>query len=97
MALQSKQRALDIRLELFGEEHSSTADSYYSLGVTQHEVGDIDAAFKSQQRGLDIKLKLFREEQFNSLDGYYSLGIKKNELGDFSSDRTEWLDILDYK
>lgn len=97
LALQSKQRALDIRLELFGEEHSSTAESYYSLGVTQHEVGDIDAAFKSQQRGLDIKLKLFREEQFNSLDGYYSLGIKKNELGDFSSDRTEWLDILDYK
>ena len=97
LALQSKQHALDIRLKLFGEEHSSTADSYYSLGVTQHEVGDIDAALKSQKRGLDIKLKLFRGEQFNSLDGYYSLGIKQNELGDYSSDRTEWLDILDYK
>ena len=97
MALKSKKRALDIRLELFGEEHSSTADSYYSLGITQHEAGDIQAALESQQRGLEIKLKLFREEQFNSLDGYYSLGIKQNEPGDFSSDRTEWLDLLDYK
>ena len=97
LALQSKQRALDIRLKLFGEEHSSTADSYYSLGVTQLEARDIDAALKSQQRGLDIKLKLFREEQFNSLDGFYSLEIKQNELGEYSSDRTEWLDILDYK
>ena len=97
LALKSKKRALDIRLELFGEEKSSTADSYYSLGVTQREAGDIQAALESQQRGLQIKLNLFREEQFNSLDGYYSLGIKQNELGDFSSDRTEWLDILDYK
>ena len=97
LAVQSKQRALEIRLRLFGEEHSSTADSYFSLGVTQHEAGDIDAALKSQQRALDIKLKLFREEQFNLLDGYYSLGIKHNELGDYSSDRTQWLDILDYK
>ena len=97
LALQYKKRALDIRLELFGEEHSSTADSYYSLGVTQHAAGDIEASFKSQQRGLDIKLKLFREEQFNTLNGFYSLGIKQNEPGDYSSDRTEWLDILDYK
>ena len=97
MALQSKQRALDIRLRLFGEEHPSTADSHYSLGVTQHEAGDIDAARKSQQRAFDIRLKLFREQQFNSLDGYYSLRIKQNELGDCSSDRREWLDILDYK
>ena len=33
-ALQSKQRALDIRLKLFGEEHASTAESYHTLGDT---------------------------------------------------------------
>ena len=34
-ALQSHQRALAIRIKLFGEEHESTAGSYFSLGVTQ--------------------------------------------------------------
>ena len=34
-ALQSHQRALTIRLKLFGEDHESTADSYRQLGVTQ--------------------------------------------------------------
>ena len=39
-ALQSDQRALAIRIKLFGEEHESTADSYRELGVTQHNMGD---------------------------------------------------------
>ena len=58
-ALQSKQCALDIRLKLSGEQHSSTADSYHSLGVTQHEQGDVSSALQSKQRALDINLKLF--------------------------------------
>ena len=39
-ALQSHQRALAILIELFGEEHESTADSYRELGVTQHQMKD---------------------------------------------------------
>ena len=61
-ALQFAQRALDIRRQLFGEEHSSTADSYHSLGVTQHKLGDITSALRSKQRALDIRCKLFGEE-----------------------------------
>ena len=38
-ALQSHQRALAIRIKLFGEEHESTADSYRELGVTQRKYG----------------------------------------------------------
>ena len=61
-ALQSKQRELDIRIKLFGEEHQSTALSYYSLGMTQRELGDFKAALQSYQRALDIRIKLFGEE-----------------------------------
>ena len=43
-ALQSYQRALDIRVKLFGEEHPDTAESYFSLGVTQHAPGDLLSA-----------------------------------------------------
>ena len=46
-ALESKQRELDIRIKLFGEEHQITAVSYYSVGITQRELGDFKAAFQS--------------------------------------------------
>ena len=46
-ALQSNQRALDIRIKLFGEEHESTADSFRQLGVTQHMMGDFTSALQS--------------------------------------------------
>ena len=34
-APQSEQRALAIRLNLFGEEHAKTADSYRQVKITQ--------------------------------------------------------------
>ena len=40
-ALQSHQRALDIRLEMFGEKHEKTADSYHELGTTQWKMDDL--------------------------------------------------------
>jgi len=72
-ALQSKQRALDIRLELFGEEHASTAESYHSLGTTRHELGDFSSALSFAQRALDIRRKLFGEEHSSTADSYHLL------------------------
>ena len=46
-AVQSHQRALAIRIKLFGEEHESTADSYRHLAVTQHMMGDFTSALQS--------------------------------------------------
>ena len=43
-ALHSHQRALAIRIKLFGEEHESTADSYWDLGVIQYEMDDYTSA-----------------------------------------------------
>ena len=73
-ALQSKQRALEIRIKLFGEEHQSTADCYYELGITQHEMGDFKAALQSNQRALEIRIKLFGEQHQSTADCYYLLG-----------------------
>ena len=53
---------LDIRLKLFGEEYSRTADSYHSFSVTQLAQSDFTSALQSAQRALDIRLKLFGEE-----------------------------------
>ena len=38
--------------KLFGEEHTQTADSYHSLGVTQHQLGDYTSALQSHQHAL---------------------------------------------
>ena len=70
LALQSHQRALAIRIKLFGEEHESTADSYRQLGVTQSKMGDFTSALQSHQRALAIRIKLFGEEHESTADSY---------------------------
>ena len=82
-AFQSKQRALDIRVKLFGEEHLDTAESYLNLGVTQHALGNFSSALQSKQRSLDIRFKLFGEEHPNTAECYISLGVTLHTSGDF--------------
>ena len=48
--------------KLFAEEHGNTADSYFSLGITQYHLGDHISALQSHQHGLDVRRKLFGEE-----------------------------------
>ena len=43
-ALQSFQRALDIRVKLFGGEHPDTAESYFNIRVIQHALGNFSSA-----------------------------------------------------
>ena len=81
----SAQRALHVSLELFGEEHSSTADSYRSLGITQRKQGEFSSALQSAQRALDIRIELFGEEHSITADSYHSLAITQRTQGDFSS------------
>ena len=75
LALESAERALDIRRNLFGEEHSETADSYYLVGATQHSLGDYISALESKKRALDIRRKLLGEENSETADSYDSVGV----------------------
>ena len=84
-ALHSNQCALDIRLELYGERHLTTAESYHSLGITQHEQGDFTSALQSQQRALNIRLELFTEQHLITNDGYHLLGVTQQEPADLTS------------
>ena len=43
-ALQSDQRALEMRVKVLGEVHPDTAQSYFNLGMTQHASGDFLSA-----------------------------------------------------
>ena len=74
-ALQSHQRALAIRIKLFGEEHQSTANSYFGVGVTQHSIGDFTSALQSHQRALAIRIKLFGEEHESTANSHRDIGV----------------------
>ena len=74
----SHQRALAIRIKLFGEEHESAADSYRELGVTQNNMHDYSAALQSHQRALAICIKLFGEEHAKTVHSYTCLKITQN-------------------
>ena len=74
-ALQSHQRALEIRIKLFGDEHERTADSYRELGVTQLQMRDYKAAHQSEQHAIVIRIKLFEDEHERTADSYRSLRV----------------------
>ena len=74
-----------IKQELSGKQLSSTADSYHSLGDSQHAQGDFASAIQSTQCALDIRRKLFGEEHTSTADSYQSLGATQHEQGDFTS------------
>ena len=57
------------------EKTTQTAQSYYSLGVTQNELGDFTSALQSHQRALDIRVKLFGEEQAVTAKSYDAPGL----------------------
>ena len=82
-AIQSHQRALllAIRIKLSGEEHESTADSYYSLGITQLKKDDLKPALKSLQSALTIRVKLFGEKHKATAESYYSIGLTQQKMG----------------
>ncbi|PFX12424.1 Nephrocystin-3 [Stylophora pistillata] len=83
--LNSKKRALDIRLKALGEDHSQTADSYHQVGVTQHSLGDFVSALESNKHALDIRLKALGEDHSRTADSYHSLGVTQHSLGDLVS------------
>ena len=83
-AITSFTRALQIRIKLFGGEHSETAESYYDLGATQHSLGNYTAALESDKRALDIRIKLFGEEHSETADSYHSVGVTQHSLGNYT-------------
>ena len=84
-ALQANQQALEISQRLLGEEHESTADSYFSVGVTQYQMHDYNSALQSHQRALAIRIKVFGEEHERTANSYRELGVTQCQMHDYNS------------
>ena len=84
-AIQSFQRALDVAIDLFNEEHPDTAECYFTLGITRHAAGNFSIALQSHQRALEIRVKVLGEEHPDTAQSYFNLGITQHASGDFLS------------
>ncbi|MDR1509420.1 MAG: tetratricopeptide repeat protein [Synergistaceae bacterium] len=78
------ERALAIRLKLFGEEHADTASLLYSLGVDYSELGDYAKAKEYDERALAVRLKLFGDEDHDTASSLNNLGNDCHKLGDYA-------------
>ena len=83
-ALQAHQHALDIRLELYGEQHTKTADSYRSIGIVQNNMGNYKSALESHIRALEIRLKLYGEKHAKTANSYLSIGNIQDKIGNYT-------------
>ena len=95
IALEFLQRALDIRLKLYGEQHIGPMEVYENIGEIHFLIENYTLALEVQQLALDIKLK--------SLDGassawsYYSIGLIQLSMGDYTSALKLSLHALDIR
>ena len=85
LALQSFQQALDVRLELYGRQHPTIAETYLEIGRTQNNMGDYNSALESHRHALNIRLKFHDEQHETVATSYSDIGRTQNNMGDYSS------------
>ncbi|MCB1144813.1 MAG: tetratricopeptide repeat protein [Leptospiraceae bacterium] len=89
-------KALDIRLKLLGERHSSVANSYNNLGNVYALKGEFDKAFDYLEKSLQLRISILGERHPQVADSYDNLGIDFFSRGEFDKAKefhTKALDI----
>jgi hypothetical protein len=76
------EKSLEIRLELFGEEHPGVATTYNNLGSAWRVLGDANKAVVYYEKSLEICLELFGEKHPDVATTYNNLGNAWKALGD---------------
>lgn len=84
-ALQDALSALSLDVNLYGEEHVYTADSFYLLGSIQFELFDFNSSLYCHERALDIKLKVLGEEHSGTVISFMFLALVHFALGNFTT------------
>ena len=82
-ALRCNQKAIDIRLHLFGENHASTALSHHNIAMAYNRLGKYAEALENCRKALNIWLSLFGENHPAVARGYANLGNIHSIQGDF--------------
>ncbi|NQZ12566.1 MAG: tetratricopeptide repeat protein, partial [Algicola sp.] len=80
-ALDLEQKALELRLELFGEKHSDVAQSYNNTGLSYGDLGQHIQALTFQQKALTLWLEVIGEKHLNVTKSYNNIGTSYGALG----------------
>jgi tetratricopeptide (TPR) repeat protein len=81
-ALEYKVQALEIRQQLFGEQHPDTAQSFNNVGYSYGELRNHEKALEYQLRALEIQKKICGEQHPNTATYFNNVGITYGDLGD---------------
>ncbi|HEY0375359.1 MAG TPA: tetratricopeptide repeat protein [Pyrinomonadaceae bacterium] len=81
--LKYAEKALSIRLELFGERHPDTAQSLNNVGGIYGELGDYKRNLEYTEKALNIRLELFGERHPDTAQSLSSVGNTYGTLGDY--------------
>ncbi len=76
-------QALEQKLEIYGEDHASTANSYNALGNLVSDQGDFNLARDYYLKALEIRRKVLPDDHMHIADTYQNLGILAYSEGDY--------------
>lgn len=82
-ALEYHFKALKIRKEVLGENHSDTAGSYDNIGIIYRKLRDYKKALECHNKSLEIKKEVLGEKDPNTANSYNNIGIVYRELGNY--------------
>lgn len=83
IALEYEEKALEIRLSLFGNEHSDTADSYNNIGGTYTGLGNHQRALEYQEKALETRLNIFGDKHPDTATSYLNIGGTYVNIGNY--------------
>ena len=74
-ALSYYEKALQIQLQIYGEQHPSVATSYNNIGSVHYEQGDYTRALEYYEKALQIRLQFFDEQHPDVAVSYNNIGL----------------------
>ncbi len=80
-ALARAEQALQITLQVRGENHPNMATSYNNIGAALQDLGRAGEALDSYQKALEIELAAYGENHPNMATSYNNIGAALQDLG----------------
>ncbi|MBF0556255.1 MAG: tetratricopeptide repeat protein [Nitrospirae bacterium] len=76
------EKALNIDIDMYGEEHPSAADDYNNIGLAWNNMGESKKALEYYEKALKIDLKIYGENHPNVAIGYNNIGSAWYSMGE---------------
>jgi len=78
------ERAVAAFVQIFGEDHETTATAISLLGRTLNDLGNYAKAIEYYERALAIRIRLFGEEHESTATSLNNIGFVYNTIGDYT-------------